>query len=251
MLTRAASFMPKVSPRLERVYQPNRRYRAPSRKQAGRISHVVCNRAATLVYLANQAVITVHAWLARADRPDRPDQLLFDLDPAGEEFGQARWAALRLRDLLDELSLPSLVKTTGASGLHVLVPLARRQGFDPVRGFAREVAEVLAAREPARLTTELPKAKRGGRLFLDTTRNAYAQTAVAPYTVRARPGAPVVTPLDSSEVEDARLRPDRFGLRAVRKRLRDDDPWARGPAPVRSLAGPRQRLDALRADRRR
>jgi hypothetical protein len=106
-------------------------------------------------------------FLSRADRLDHPDQLIFDLDPAGDDFEEARLAALALRDLLRELELPSFAKTTGGKGLHLTVPLDRRADFDTVRRFARDVADLLAARQPDRLTTEQRKDKRKGRLYLD------------------------------------------------------------------------------------
>jgi bifunctional non-homologous end joining protein LigD len=217
------------------------------RRGGGRIDHVVCTSAATLVYLANQATITLHAWLSRMDRPDRPNQMIFDLDPAGTDFAEVRSAARALHGLLDELGLPSFVKTTGGRGLHVIVPLSRRQDFDAVRALARDVADLLAAHDPERITTETRKAKRGGRLYLDIGRNAYGQTAVAPYTVRARPGAPVATPLSWSEVDDRRLDPRRFTIGTVPDRLRDD-PWQGMSGSATSLADARRRLDALRSD---
>jgi bifunctional non-homologous end joining protein LigD len=171
-------------------------HRVKVEKEGGELSQVVCEDAATLAYLANQACITPHAWLSRVDRPDHPDQLIFDLDPAGDDFEEARVAALWLRSLLEELELPSFAKTTGGKGIHVTVPLDGRADFDTVRGFARDAAEELARRHPDRLTTEQRKDKRKGRLYLDAMRNAYAQTAVPPYAVRARPGATVATPLD-------------------------------------------------------
>jgi bifunctional non-homologous end joining protein LigD len=217
-------------------------------KQDGRgsISHALCQDRATLAYLAGQAAITLHTWLARADRPDRPDQLLFDLDPPTGRFDEARFAAHALRELLTELGLPSLVKTTGGRGLHVSVPVARREDADALREFARDVAGVLAAREPERFTTEVRKNQRHGRLYLDISRNAYAQLAVAPYTVRARAGAPVATPLDWSELDDDALTPEQFTVRTVPERLgKGDDPWKVVPPPVSSLAGPRRRIREL------
>jgi bifunctional non-homologous end joining protein LigD len=201
---------------------------ADVRKERGRLTQVVCDDVATLVYLADQACITPHVWLSRADRPDHPDQLIFDLDPPEGGFSEARRTAIVLRDLLAELKLPCVPKTTGGKGVHVMVPLNRGADFAVVREFARAVAGLLVARFPGRLTTEQRKDKRRGRLFVDVMRNAYAQHAAAPYAVRARPGAPVATPLHWSEVEDARLRPERFSMRAVRRRLeRDGDPWGR------------------------
>jgi bifunctional non-homologous end joining protein LigD len=213
-------------------------------KEDGEITHLLCQDPETLRYLANQNAVTLHCWSARADRPDRLDRVLFDLDPP-DGFGQARHAALALRGLLGELGLPSLVKTTGSRGLHVSVPIPRRYPPDEVRDFAREVCGVLIERDPARYTAEVRKDKRGGRLYLDVSRNAYAQLAVAAYTVRARPGAPVATPLDWAELDDEGLRPDRFTLRTMPDRLADADPWREQPEPA-PLGEPRRKLAALR-----
>lgn len=215
-------------------------------KDGGEIRHLLCQDEQTLIYLADQAALVLHAWLSRVDRPERPDQLMFDLDPP-HDFDEARHAALALRELLTELELPSLVKTTGSRGLHVSVPLVRRYEADELRRFARDVCAVLEFREPARLTTEMRKNKRGGRLFLDTTRNAYAQLTVVPYSVRATPDARVATPLDWSEVEDPELTPDRFTIRTMTRRLAEPDPWRDAPEPVTSLAAARRRLGDLPA----
>jgi bifunctional non-homologous end joining protein LigD len=213
---------------------------------AGNVRHAVVGSAAALVYLANQACITPHAWLSRADRPKNPDQLIFDLDPPGDDFPAARRAALDVRELLTELGLPSLVKTTGGKGLHVHVLLDRTADFDQVREFAKGVAQVLVARHPKRYTTEQRIAKREGRLYLDIMRNAYGQTAVPPYAVRARPKAPVATPLDWSELDDRRMRGDRFTMRAVLRRLGHDcDPWSGTSRRGRSLTRPMHRLNEL------
>jgi bifunctional non-homologous end joining protein LigD len=222
--------------------------RAKVHKQGGTLQQVVCEQAATLVYLANQACVTPHVFLSRTDRLDHPDQLIFDLDPAGDDFGAARRAALALRSLLEELELPSFPKTTGGKGVHVTVPLDRRADFDTVRRFARDVAAVLAARHPDRLTTEQRKRDRKGRLYLDVMRNAYAQTAVPPYAVRARPGATVATPLDWSELEEPSLRPSAFTIGSVLPRFEETDPWKDLRRRGRSLSRARRRLDALADD---
>jgi bifunctional non-homologous end joining protein LigD len=217
-------------------------------KEGGTLQQVVCDHAATLVYLANQACITPHVFLSRTDRLDHPDQLIFDLDPSGDDFESARRAALALRSLLEELELPSFPKTTGGKGVHVTVPLDRRADFDTVRRFARRVAAVLAGQQPDRLTTEQHKQRREGRLYLDVMRNAYAQTAVPPYAVRARPGATVATPLDWSEVEERSLRPSAFTIGSIAARMEDADPWKDLRRRARSLTRARGRLDALAGD---
>ncbi|MET9296508.1 non-homologous end-joining DNA ligase [Streptomyces sp. NPDC003077] len=228
-------------------YFPDWVHRSVQAKEGGEVTHVVCDDAATLVYLADQASITQHRWLSRADRPDHPDLLIFDLDPAeGSGFPDVRWAAARLCELWDELGLPTRLMTTGSRGLHVIVPLDAKEDYDSVRAFARDVAELLTARHPDRLTLEQRKAAREGRVYLDIQRNAYAQTAVAPYSVRARPGAPVATPIGHDELDDPELAPDRWTVTTLPARLDSPDPWSsdRSWRP-RSLNPARKRLADL------
>ena len=230
-------------------YFPDWIARTRVKKQGGTLVQVICDRPATLVYLANQACIEMHAFLSRTGALDRADQLIFDLDPPDDHrFDQVKHLALGLHDLLEELGLTAFVKTTGGRGLHVHVPLNARDDFDTVRRFARQASEVLAAREPDILTTEQRKDSRGDRVYSDVMRNAYAQTAVAPYSVRARPGAPVATPLDWTELEDASLTPHQFTLRTVGgrlDRLGASDPWAGMARRRYSLARAAQRLAKL------
>ncbi|MFD0265791.1 non-homologous end-joining DNA ligase [Streptomyces sp. NPDC127106] len=215
-------------------------------KADGTVTYALCEDTASLLYLAGQACVTLHRWLSRADRPDHPDRLVFDLDPPGrgDDFGAVRRAAQRLHALLEELQLPSLPMTTGSRGLHFVVPLLRREPFDEVRALAREVAEVLAERYADELTTAPRKRDRGGRLYLDVQRNAYGQTAVAPYAVRARPGAPVAAPVDWEELDDPELTARRWTLTDA-DRLLDRDPWQGAPRG-RSPAAARRRLAELR-----
>jgi len=208
---------------------------------------VVCDNTATLVYLANQACITPHVWLSRVDKIRHPDRLIFDLDPPGEDFEPVRSAAESLRSLLDELNLTSLVMTTGSRGLHVLVPIDRSKDFDAVRSFAKSVAAVLEQREPDRLTIETSKKKRGNRLFLDYLRNSYAQHTVAPYAVRARPGAPVATPLDWDELADKDLNSRTYDIGNIFRRLgQKSDPWEDAVRQSRSLEEPWRLLTEIR-----
>jgi len=212
-------------------YFPSWISRVEVEKTGGELCQVICDKPATLVYLANQACIELHAFLSRVSELERPDQLVFDLDPPGDDrFGDAALLALGLRELLeDELGLTAYVKTTGGKGLHVHVPLRAVDGFDAVRSFARAASEVLAARNPDLLTTQQRRAGRGDRVYSDVMRNAYAQTVVAPYSVRARPGAHVATPLRWEELKDRDLTPGRFTLHSIGERLErlgTSDPWA-------------------------
>src|SRR6202011_582506 len=194
-------------------------------QRGGTITHAVINNAATLVYLAQYNVVTVHVWLSCIQAPNQPDQVMFDLDPADEDFGLVRRTALTLKAMLEEMKLVPFVKTTGSRGLHVVAPITVGPTFEEVHLFADAVAQRLATADPEHLTTEFTTQKREGRLFLDVKRNAYAQTAAAPYAVRAKAGAPVALPVDWSEVESPRLRPDGVGIRDVAAWLKGrDDP---------------------------
>jgi bifunctional non-homologous end joining protein LigD len=187
---------------------------------------VVCNYAATLVYLVNQGCITPHAWLSRVDHLHRPDRLIFDLDPFDDDFALVREAAGVLRTALEEVGLTPFVMTTGSRGLHVMAPLDGRTDFDTVRAFARHLADHMAEQQPEKFTTEVRKEKRNGRLFLDYLRNAYGQTAVAPYAVRPIPGAPVATPLDWDELNRSALHSQSYTVNNIFQRLgQKADPW--------------------------
>jgi bifunctional non-homologous end joining protein LigD len=208
-----------------------------SKRGGGEVCHAVGGEPATLVWLANQNCITPHAWSSRADRPDRPDRIVFDLDPPDlDAFEQVREAALALGELLRELGLEPFAMVTGSKGVHVIAPLRRTLVADVVRERAREIGEDLAARHPATLTTSWRKEGRGGRVLVDTARNTYAQTVVAPYAVRAIPGAPVATPLAWEELSDAELHPRRWTLRTLPARLEErGDPWAAIARSARTL----------------
>jgi bifunctional non-homologous end joining protein LigD len=216
-------------------------------KVGGTVTHALCRNEATLVYLANQDCITLHRWLATADDVGRPDRLVFDLDP-GAGFDQARDGAHWLRQLLLDIGLAPFVMTTGGRGLHVVVPIAREAGFDDVRNFAMTVAKMLVSEHPDRLTVATRHDARGDRLYLDCFRNGYAQTAVAPYSIRARAHAPVAMPLTWAELDDPGLRSDTYRIRNVRRRLSSvDDPWRGLARHARSLEEPAARLAERRA----
>jgi bifunctional non-homologous end joining protein LigD len=186
------------------------------------------------VWLANQNCITPHVWLSRADRLERPDRMIFDLDPpTDDEFPLVRRTARELGDILREAGVEPFAMTTGSKGIHVVVALRRLYTFERVRDAAVAVAAELVARRPKELTTEFYKRKRDGRLFVDVNRNAYAATAVPAYAVRPKPGAPVATPLRWEELEDARLRAQRWTLRTALER--DPDVWAGLPRAAGGL----------------
>jgi len=207
---------------IERVTAPNRRTRNATTRDE--VTYMVCRTPDDLAYLANQGCITPHVWLSRTPDIYHPDQMVFDLDPASTDPRALRLAAAALHRLLDELGLPSFLKSSGSRGLHVVVPLVPTAETDAVKVFSIAVVEVLAARRPDDLTTEGRIADRGGRLYLDIGRNGYAQTMAAPYAVRALPGAPVSVPLDWSELDT--FDPRGHTLRTIADRLARPDPWA-------------------------
>jgi len=206
----------------------------PIRKQSGEyVNYVVVNNVATLVYLANQACIAPHIWLSRIDKLTYPDRMIFDLDPSGKDFNMVRKAVLLIKERLDELGIPSFVMTTGSRGLHVVIPLKRVHTFDWVRTFAYDFATFMLKLHPDLFTLEIRKVKRKDLVFIDTLRNAFGQTGIAPYAVRPKPGAPVATPIEWKEVKNPRLRPNQFTIKNVFKYLDTvGDPWKK----INSLA---------------
>jgi bifunctional non-homologous end joining protein LigD len=227
-----------------------RRATVPRLGRGGTVDHVVCDDAATLVYLANQGTVTFHPWTSRVDHLDRPDLVIFDLDPDPDQgLAVVRAAARATRRALEEVGLVPFVQTSGSRGFHVVAPLRPDADVERVKAFADDLAALVAARDPERLTVEQRKAKRAGRLFLDTGRNGYAQTAVAPYSVRARPGAPVATPIDWDEL--GRVEPRAYRVGNLRRRLaRKPNPWAGMADRAAAFAPARGRLDELLAELR-
>jgi bifunctional non-homologous end joining protein LigD len=214
------------------------------RKRGGSVTHVVAADPGSLVYLAGQACITFHAWLSRRDRLERPDRLIVDLDPSRNDLDEVRRATLTIGTLLRELGLEPWAMASGSRGYHVVIPLQRRLDFVGVRKFARDFAALAAAHAPTVFTIEQRKAKRDGRILIDVMRNGYGHTAVAPYSVRPRPEAPVATPLRWEELGDPRTRPDRWTLRTVLRRLeRDGDPWRDIDRHRQTLTAASRRLD--------
>jgi len=183
-----------------------------------RVKHLVADSVDALRWLAQMSVLTVHMWSSRGERLEQPDWILFDLDPAkGKGIEQAIEAAGVMRRLLDELELPSVPKTSGKRGIHVLVPLAPGYTHEEVADFACSISAAVAARVPD-ITVERSLSKRRGRLYLDCMQNGYGKTVVAPYSLRAIDGAPVSAPLKWSEITK-KLDPLEFNLRTMPDRL--------------------------------
>jgi bifunctional non-homologous end joining protein LigD len=206
------------------------------RRKGGNIVHGMINDADTLRWLAQQNCITPHVWNARCDIRDKPDRIVFDLDPSSEDdFDHIREGALVCAEVLRELGLVPFAKVSGSRGIHIIAPLKRTRTADEVRARAGELAEQIAAERPDALTTFWRKDKREGRILVDVARNTYGQTIVAPYAVRALAGAPVAMPVTWDEVADAGLRPRQFGLRDIEARLAREDPWAEMTQSARPL----------------
>jgi bifunctional non-homologous end joining protein LigD len=194
-------------------------------KHGGTVTHVVCDNAETLVYIANQGCLTPHVGLQRIDKNEFPDQMIFDLDPPADDFEIVRSVAFKMRDLLAEFGLTPFLKTTGSRGLHMVIALDRKLPFDSVRAIARDIAEEMTRRD-SRVTTEQLKKNRGGRLFLDTNRNGTAQTAVPAFAVRAKDGAPVAMPITWDELEDKKVNARSWNIRNACERMEFiEDPW--------------------------
>jgi bifunctional non-homologous end joining protein LigD len=224
--------------------------RAEVPKKGGSVRHPLVRDKRSLLWLANQNCITPHVWISRAPKLYQPDLCVFDLDPSKEDDSILRATALRLRDLLDELGLPSFVKTSGSKGFHIVVPLDATAGFDEVGSFAHAVGEALVKRDPGNLTQEFSKADRGGRIFVDTGRNGYSATFAAVYAGRAKPGAPVSAPCTWEELERGEVGPQTFTLRSMAARVAAvSDLWSGMRHRGRSLKRASARLRRLRETR--
>ncbi len=214
-------------------------------KKGGTVHHPLANDARALRWLANQNCITPHVWISRVPDLFHPDICVIDLDPAeaDHDLDTLRAAALGVRDLLAELGLTSVVKTSGSKGFHIMVPLDGKADFGQVARFTHAVGTLLVARDPDHLTQEFAKADRGGRILVDTGRNAYSATVAAAYAVRAKPGAPVSAPCAWDELEQGSVGPRTFTLRTMAERIaKVGDLWA--DLPGQSLREP---ADAVRA----
>ncbi|MGE5047770.1 MAG: DNA polymerase domain-containing protein, partial [Deltaproteobacteria bacterium] len=192
----------------------------PSSTKRGKVRHLVADSPLALRWLAQNSVLEVHAWHSRAESLTQPDWVVFDLDPAeGETIEQAIEVAQVLAGMFDRLGLPSIPKTTGKRGLHILVPLAKGHSYDDAQAFALQVGETVA-KQLKNVTLERSLSARKGRLYFDCMQNAYAKTVVAPYSLRGIRGAPVSTPLRWSEVKPG-LDPGAFNIATMPGRLRD------------------------------
>ena len=187
-------------------------------EQGKPVNYALVNDERALAYLVNQGTVTFHVWFSRVPDIDRPDFVVFDLDPSGAPFTDVVQIARTLHKLLDDAKVESYPKTSGKSGVHILVPWRQPGGYDGARAWAMNIAEQAVAELPDIATVERSKAARGGRVYVDVMQNARGHHAVPAYVVRTTPLATVSTPLEWREV-NARLDPRRFTMDAVLKRV--------------------------------
>jgi len=170
-----------------------------------------------LLWMVQYHCVDMNAWYSRVDKPDRPDFVLFDLDPPDGGFVDAIRVAHLIRELLDELCLPGYVKTSGADGIHVVAPITRRSTFKQTYDFAERASRLLEGRHPGLVTTQWLKKKRRG-VLVDHRQNGHGKTIASAYSVRPKPGAPVSTPLRWDELTED-VRPRSFGMREALDRV--------------------------------
>lgn len=190
-----------------------------AKQTEGSVNYVIIDKPATLIYLANQACVP-HIWLSKTDNINKPDRLIFDVDPADEySFEKVQKVARYLKEILDALNLPSFYMLTGSRGAHIVIPLKRVHTFDETRAFARDIAELLAQQFPKLITVDVRKSKRGKRIFLDWLRNGFGATAVAPYAVRALEGAPIAIPVTWQELQKKGMFSQKYTIKNGMKRI--------------------------------
>ena len=215
-------------------------------KKDGVVHHPIVTDTRSLVWLVNKNSITPHVWTSRAPDVYYPDICVFDLDPYVDDADMLRAAALAVRDLLEEIGLPSWVKTSGSKGFHIAVPLDGKANTGEVEGFAHALGRLLVSRDPKNLTQEFHKVDRGTRILVDTGRNGWSATHAAAYAVRAKPGAPVSAPCTWEELETGKVGPRTFTLRNMAPRIEQvGDLWSGMRRRRRSLNRPLLKLRAL------
>jgi bifunctional non-homologous end joining protein LigD len=211
------------------------------------LDYFVVDGLEALRYVVNLGAIPLHLWGSRAGSLERPDWLILDLDPKGAPFSDVVKVARALRALLEALELPSFVKTSGATGLHILLPLGARYTYEETRTFARLLATLGVEAEPEISTIVRPVRERAGRVYIDNLQNGHGQTIVAPFSARPLPGAPVSCPLSWDEVT-ARLDPARFTIATMVRRLEKvGDPVAPVLREAIDIAAALPRIARLRA----
>ena len=200
-------------------------------KKDGKITHILLNKEATFVYLANQGCITFHLGLSKVDKINYPDRLIFDLDPSSDassldSIALLKFVAIKVRELAHSLNLESFIQTTGSRGFHIYIPLDQTSSFEDVHNFAKKFATYLSKTYPEKITIEQRIADRGNKIFIDYARNSYGLNSVAPYTIRTKENAPIATPLWWEELEDKSINSQSFNIKNIFTRLKVvKNPW--------------------------
>lgn len=210
-------------------------------------NYLIADDVAGLISLAQVGALELHAWGSREDKLDYPDRLIFDLDPAPEvPWENVVDSAKQVKQFLEELGLRSFLKTTGGKGLHLVLPIERRHDWEDAKAFCKQVATSIEMAAPDRFTSNMSKASRTNRIFIDYLRNGRGSTAVVPYSPRARANAPVSTPLTWSELSP-KMHSDHFTIRNIMCRLNaiKEDPWSDWGSTKQSLTGPIRKLKSL------
>jgi bifunctional non-homologous end joining protein LigD len=241
-------FFQKQAPRGMPDWIPTRQFRTWPREGGSRlVDFPLINSPEAVLWAVQMNCIDMNAWYSRVDKPDRPDFVLFDLDPPDGEFELAIEVAHLIRALLDELELPGYVKTSGADGIHVVAPITRRSTFKQTYDFAEKASRLLEQRHPGKVTTEWLKKKREG-VLVDHRQNGHGKTIASVYSVRPKPGAPVSTPLHWEELTPT-VRPRDFGMKEALQRIEEHgDLYAPVLEDPRPLAPAAKKLERLGSD---
>jgi bifunctional non-homologous end joining protein LigD len=241
-------FFQKQAPKHLPDWIPTRQFRTWPRGGKGEsrlVDFALVNSTEALLFMVQNNCIDMNAWYSRVDKPDRPDFVLFDLDPPDDGFELAIEVAHLIRELLDEVELPGYVKTSGADGIHVVAPITRRSTFQQTYDFAEQASRLLEERHPGKVTTEWLKKKRQG-VLVDHRQNGHGKTIASAYSVRPKPGAPVSMPLRWHELTPG-IRPRDFGMEVALERVAaHGDLFAPVLEDPRPLAPAARKLAALR-----
>lgn len=218
------------------------------RIRGGYARHVLCNNADTLVYLANEGVVTLHIWNSRIDNLHKPNRIVFDLDPsviAKNGFELVRHVAYLMKNLLEKIGFTVYVMTTGSKGVHLVLPLKPDSDFKKVKTFARSIVGIMEKKYPDKVTSNFLKSNRTGKVFIDYLRNNYGQTAVAPYSIRLKAGAPIACPIFWKDLEKKNFGPQTINTRNVFQYLKKGDPWKGMYDRTRSVSYYAKKLEIL------
>jgi bifunctional non-homologous end joining protein LigD len=239
------AFFQKQAPKGMPDWIPTRQFRTWPREGGSRlVDFPLLNCIEAVLWMVQMNCVDMNAWYSRVDKPDRPDFVLFDLDPPDDGFELAIEVAHLIRELLEELELPGYVKTSGADGIHVVAPITRRSTFEQTYKFAESASRLLEQRHPGKITTEWLKKKREG-VLVDHRQNGHGKTIASVYSVRPKPGAPVSTPLRWDELKSG-IQPRDFGMDVALQRIGEHGdlfaPVLEEPRPLAPAAAKLKRL---------